>query len=337
MMNSIERVFTVVSGGTPDRVPVSLTTSLYGAALLKCPLEEYYRNAEFYAAGQALVAEKCSNDIIFSPFTFALFAEACGATLAFRGYNAPVVKENVEYTPGKNFRLDVDLLLDHPSSRYILESVKKIAADSGKEKVIAGINISPCDLPALIFGVEKWLHTLIYFPADALSIIRNLGEYYREMSKQMYARGAHLTVSTLNFTNPQIVTRDIAGYILPEIKNLFDQIEGPKVIHHGGPDISDAVSDYLGLSGTVGFVISPRDRIYRVREKAEDKILLGNIDGPFLARQTPASIRQRCRKILDENAGNARFILCSSNADIAYETPLENILAVSHAARCDEG
>lgn len=331
-MNSIERVFAAVTGKIPDRVPVSLTASLYGAALLNSPVKEYYRQAELYAEGQNLVASRCNTDVIFSPFALTLFAEACGARLSFSENASPNVKEYVSYRPGNKFHFDIGKLMSHPASEFILEATRLIAANLGKEKVIAAINISPCDLPAMVFGIEKWLHTLLFYPNEAVEIINNLGEYFLEMSSRLYQSGAHLMVLPLNFTNPQIVTRTISDYLIPIISELLLKTNGVKVIHHGGPDIEEAVVNYVSLNGVVGFVISPHDHIKAIRPLAGEKIILGNIDGPFLAKQSCDAIYKKCLRILEENEGNSRFILSTSNADISSETPLDNILAVGRAA-----
>lgn len=331
-MNSIERVFAAVTGAVPDRTPISLTASLYGAALLKCPLTEYYRKPHLYAEGQSLVANRCNTDIIFSPFTFSLFAEACGAKVSISDKAAPVVKEYIPYTPGEHISFDVKKLLSHPASEYLLESVSQLAKTVGKEKIIAAINSSPCDLPAMVFGIDKWLHTLLFHREQAISIINNLGEYFIEMSGQMYQQGAHLVATTVNFTNPQIVTAPISAYVLPLLSEMFLKVEGVKVIHHGGPDFGDAIKNYVHLNGTVGFVISPNDKIKDIRPLVKDKTILGNIDGPFVCKQSADAVYKKCLQILKENEGNTRFILSSSNADLTYETPLEKILAVSRAA-----
>jgi uroporphyrinogen-III decarboxylase len=152
------------------------------------------------------------------------------------------------------------------------------------------------------------------------------------MARQMYKAGAHLTASTVNFTNPQIVTAPISAYVLPVLTGIFQQVEGVKVIHHGGPDFGDVVKNYVHINGVVGFVISPRDKIKAVRPLIGDKTILGNIDGPFICKHTPEAVYKKCVHILKENEGNSRYILSSSNADLTYETPLENIRAVSRAA-----
>ena len=331
-MNIIERVFAAVTGAVPDRTPVSLTASLYGAALSKCPVTEYYRKPQLYAEGQALVARHCNTDIIFSPFAFPLFAEACGANLSFKNNTVPVVKEYLPYTPGEHVNFDVSKLISHPASEYILQSVAQVAKAVGKEKIVAAINISPCDLPAMVFGIERWLHTLLFHKEEAKHIIINLGEYFAEMSRQMYQLGAHLVATTVNFTNPQMVTGPVISYVIPLLTEIFAKVEGVKVIHHGGPDFDTAVQNYLHFNGAVGFVISPRDKIKNIRQHVTDKTILGNIDGPFIGKQTRESVYKKCEQILHDNEGNTRFILSSSNADLSYETPLENILDVSRAA-----
>jgi uroporphyrinogen-III decarboxylase len=56
--------------------------------------------------------------------------------------------------------------------------------------------------------------------------------------------------------------------------------------------------------------------------------LLGNINGPNLFRLKLEHITKLCHTILTEQKEDHRFILATSAADVAYDTPLENIKAM---------
>ena len=63
-MNSIDRVMATIQGTDKDCIPLSLTLSLYGAALTNCPLDEYYTDSKKYVSGQLKVLMKL-NPILF--------------------------------------------------------------------------------------------------------------------------------------------------------------------------------------------------------------------------------------------------------------------------------
>lgn len=332
-MNSIERVFASLSGNRPDRVPVSLTASLYGAALLKSPLEDYFRNADIYAEGQILVASQTKTDVIFSPFIFPMIAGTCGAKTAFRNkFAPPAVISHVPYIPGEKVTFSAEDMLAHPVSEYLVKCVRNLRQSLGDQKVITAVMVAPCDLPALVFGTDKWLHTLLFFREAALSIIRDLGEYFTGMLSRMYDAGAHAIAFPLNFTNLQLVTPEIASSVLPEINDMLMKSEGPKIFHHGGVDLGKSIVNYTSLPGCVMYVLSSKDNIKNIRQYTGNKTLLGNIDSLTIKNQTTDAIKGRCRKILDANGGDTRFLLGTSNADIPYDTPIEKLLAITESA-----
>lgn len=329
-MDSKERVFEAISGRVPDRVPLSLTASLYGAALIGGQPSEYYTTPQMYLEGQAKLAEMLQPDILFTPFALPLFAAAFGAKIHFPGFNPPNVSGYLDYTPGEVPHLRVESALAHPVSTYLTEAARLVAEGPGQQKVLASILISPVDLPAMMFGVDRWLHTLLFFPTSAGSIIEALSAYCTAMAERFVASGAAVLVIPANFTNLQIVTKRIANSItLPALEQWLLGLSCPVVFHHGGPDLLPMLPRYASLPSTIGFVPSALDKMRDVRSLITDgQVIIGNIDGPSLSKSTPDSIRKRCLRVLRDNASDGRFILGTSNADIPYTTPLANILAM---------
>lgn len=329
-MNSKERVAQLLSGNVPDRVPLSLTASLYGAALTQCTPREYFTRPEAYLQGQERVAGALHPDILFTPFAMALFAQAYGAGCHFPGQYPPNVSEYVAFTPGEKIALKVEQALAHPAMNYLESSAAMLTKSLGQSKILAGILISPVDLPALIVGVEKWLHTLLFFREQAIDIIVQLSPFCTAMAQGFAAAGIDVIVVPANFTNHQIVTRPIsAGITMPAFTEWLAGLPLPVVFHHGGPDILRMFPEYAGLPSVAGYVPSAIDNLLLIRGQiGSGSLLIGNIDGPFLQRSTPADIRLKCLKILTENTEKGAFILGTSNADISYSTPLANILAL---------
>ncbi len=333
-MNSKERVFATVAGQATDRRACSLTASLYGAALIKCNIREYYNVPEYYIDGQLAVAENLCSDIIFSPFAFPLFAETVGARLRYFNNFPPNVSIPVDYCPEKGFEFNVDKMLEHKNSQNPVLIVKTLA-EKLKEKVIAGIVPSPCDLPAIIFGIDKWLHTLLFYPENAKSIIKSLSEYFLSVCNQMFENGATVMVLTINFLNSSIVTENIKEQIvLPILKETLAQVQGPLVVHHGGPDFGNNLKSFDKLPNILAYVIGPNDNFEKSRQQiSKERVLIGNYDGPELANNTVSKIKMKVGKILEQTKNDKHFIFGSSNADISYETPVENLKIIEETIK----
>jgi uroporphyrinogen decarboxylase len=63
-MNSFERVMTAISHREPDRVPLFLLLSLYGAKELGMSPKQYFSKAENIVKAQLYMNKKYNNDCI---------------------------------------------------------------------------------------------------------------------------------------------------------------------------------------------------------------------------------------------------------------------------------
>lgn len=329
-MKSLERVFAAVQGEPTDKRAVSITTSLYGAKLIGCPLREYYSDSARYVEGQTAVKEKFQPDILFSPFALVREGEAFGSKITFLKDYPPNLKQPAAASGEEAARLPIPDVDSHPNLMYIRESVRELYARFGKETAIGAILISPTDLPALIMGIEGWLETLLFHEDAAVQVLEMTTQYFIRWINTLFSEGAHVAVLPLMFCNPSIITeRIIRDIIKPVLHETFTQVKGPIVCHHGGAKLGSFLEHYAALPNVAAFVLDSRDNFSEAREKIGDqRLLLGNIDGPGLARQTPEQIRAKCSEIMTDRKDDPYFILATSNADILFDTPEENILAI---------
>jgi len=333
-MNSLERVFAAVEGKPVDRPAVTLTLSLYGAKLTGCPLKEYYNNPEAYADGQSAVREELQPDILFTPFALAAEGEAFGSRVAYFDY-APNIAKPVTTSAEEAAQIPLPDVDSHPRLLFIREAIRILAARYGDQVPIAGILLSPVDLPALIMGIDAWLETLLFDSAAAQRVIELTSRFFIQWANALLSDGATFLVFPCNFSNPDIVTEKILKEIaIPVYQETFSEIQGPLVIHHGGARLAPFIEHYNPLPNVLAFVLDSRDTFAKAREKVgPSRVLIGNIDGPNLIQKTPMDIRTECEGLLSDRSDDRHFIMGTSNADVAYDTPPENILAMIQAAK----
>ncbi|NJO93049.1 MAG: hypothetical protein HC831_31905, partial [Chloroflexia bacterium] len=200
-------------------------------------------------------------------------------------------------------------MLVHKNSQNPLLVVKTLA-EKLTDKVIAGIAPSPCDLPAVIFGIDKWLHTLLFYPENAKLIIKSLSEYFLTICNQMFENGATVVLSTIDFSNSSIVTTNIKEQIVfPILKETLAQVNGSLVIHHGGPDLANNLKSFDELPNVLAYVISPEDDFEKSRQQiSKERILLGNYDGPELVNHSVSKIKMKVDRILEQTKNDRHFI-----------------------------
>ncbi len=332
-MNSMERVFAALQGTETDRRAVTSTLSLYGARLTSCPLKEYYTNPQAYFEGQSAVIEKCRPDIIFTPFIATAEAEAFGSEAVYIDKNPPNLKKPIIREVGEISKLPEPDIDSHPRLLYLRESTRLLAAHCKGERPVAGVLLTPVDLPALIMGFDGWLETILFDEKNTRLLLEKTVNFFVNWANALFSDGANFLVMPSMLSNPKLITRKIAEKtVLPVLREAFQEVNGPLVFHHGGNPIGKFMDLYTDLPNVAAFVLDTRDKFSEVRDAiGQEKLLMGNINGPNLWRLGPEHVYEVCRKLLADRSDDKHFILATSSADIAYDTPLENIVAMIEA------
>lgn len=334
-MLPIERVFNRLQGKQTDRVPFAPLTSLYGARLISCPLDQYYTNPDSYFQGQKAVVESIEPDILFSPFALVMEAEAFGSKAAYFDKNPP----NLETPSISGFdeigRLKTPDIENNIKLTYLIESTRLLVEQYKNQIPVAAIVSSPTELPALIMGIENWIDTLLFHPAEAQQMIDLCAEYFVSFANIMLAVGATCIFTPASFSNPTIITRHIAETVMvPEMHKVYSRVKGPIVFHHGGARLMPFLDLLHNLPKVVGFVLDPRDSFDEVREIiGNDRTVMGNINGQLLLRANPTIVENWTTRLLENRADDSKYILTTSNADIPYDTPIENITAITRTIK----
>ncbi len=334
-MNSMERVLAAIEGAEVDRKAVTITLSLYGAKLTDCPLEDYYSNPKAYLNGQLEVIGKCSPDIVFSPFILSAEAEAFGCDLKFIKKNPPNLKKSVIHRIEDVLSLQIPDIESNRRLQYIREATRLLAGQCGNEKPVAAIALSPMELPSLLMGMEYWLETFLFDWENALLMFEKAEIFFVNWVNSLFSDGANFVVLPSIFTNPRILSEKIVREsVIPLLTRTFKKVNGPLVFHHGGNPFGDFIEHFTKLPNVAAFVLDSRDKFSDIREKiGSERILMGNINGPNLWRLKPEDIYRICKNLLLDRKDDKHFIMATSGADVAYDTPLENIIAFTSAVK----
>jgi len=98
-MNSFDRVMSSLSFKEPDRVPLFLFLSTYGAKEMQVSVKEYFSKWENIVKMQLKMKKKYNNDLVFTFFYAALETEAMGGEVIFfpegpPNSGEPILKSN---------------------------------------------------------------------------------------------------------------------------------------------------------------------------------------------------------------------------------------------------
>lgn len=333
-MNSLERVLATIPGIETDYQPFTMLLSLYGASLLKSGTKEYYRNPELWFEGQKAVVDTFDPDILITPFSFPIEAEAFGSELMFLGKYAPNTKKPIITNLSQIKDLTIPDFEKSQAIQFFLKSTTLLANTYGKTKAIASPIHAPSDIPALLMGVEMWIDTLFFHHDKVKEIMKKTIEHFVRLGNEFFKRGATFLIVPANFTTAMIITDRIFEMLLPYLEEAFSQIKGPIVIHNGGSKLMPFIGRFARLSNVVAFVLEPSESFVEARKIiGEEMVLMGNFDGPGFANLTLEKAIEKTLKILNDRKNDKHFIFATSNADIPYETPVETIKAVVEIIR----
>jgi uroporphyrinogen decarboxylase len=330
-MSSKERIVAALEGTLQPRTPYTLTLSLYGAKLIDCALDEYYRNPQCYAEGQEAVHDLCSPDILFSPFAACMEAEAFGSELKFLPKAPPNIRKPAVHSADDFLGLSMPDVDNHPSLLYLRESVRCLAERFNGQIPICGVLTAPVDLPAIVMGIDMWIETLVYAPEKAAKIIDRIKKYFIRMANALFEDGADFICLPTMFSNPQILYPQLIDtLILPALNETFKEVNGAIIFHHGGNPLVPYLDRYLSLSNVAGFAVDHRDSLDEAREVlGSDRLLLGNICGPTLSRTPVGKVLEKVDFILDNRKGDPHFVFSTSAADIPWDTPPELLKGIA--------
>lgn len=333
-MTPMERIMATIKGDKKDRVPVVPLLSLYGAKLTGCPLQRYFTLSEEYVKGQIEINNTFEPDVLFGPFSLALEGLAMGSQIKYYDKQPPNIFKPAFKTSDDFFKSNPLNWLKSEPNNYFLKAISELSNIYKNEIPIAGITLSPIDLPIMGFGIEKWLEIVLFNHSLAIKIIKSYIFYFIEKTNSLFDAGASFIVLPVAFANPSIVTKEIARQLISEIIiDAFSKVNGPIIIHSGGAKLLPFLEYFKDIPNVAGFIIHTGENLVEAREKiGESKILDGNIGGPEIDKMEKGELYNMCKDTLNIAKNDTHFILGTSAADIPYDSKIEIIKEMKQAS-----
>lgn len=333
-MNGLERIMSAVTGTDADFQPFTLLLSLYGSNYTKNNSLDFYTNPNVWFEGQKAAIEAFDPDIVISPFSFPVEASAFGSELIMLAHYAPNIKKPIIKNTAQIAQLALPNIEKSEALQFLLQSNALLVQQYKGSKAIASPIHSPADIPALLMGIEMWIDTLLFHPAEVELMMEKTVEHFVHFGNELLANGTTFLVVPVNFTNPMMITEKIFSQLLPHLEYAFSQIKGPIVVHNGGCKIMSFIDRFAKLPNVIALVLEPTESFDQARSIIGDNIvLMGNLDGPNLATLSTEKAIKTTLDILNNRKHDKHFIFATSNADIPYDTNKETIKAVVETIR----
>ncbi len=348
-MNSVERTWTVLQGGRPDRVPVDLHNFLMTAEASGMDFPAFFQSGEAMAEGQIKAWQEFGHDVLILENGTAALAEACGCEVEYLAESAPVCHGPAIKSLDELDRLEVpDPYQVHPL-RENLKATRIVAREIGdKAFIIARADQGPFSLASMLLGMENFLVQLGYTQGrrgqteagtDLAKKLHRLLEFALAVTTRyglaQIEQGAHATSIGESISGPDVCSP--AAYKTYEwgyAKRMVENLQGRNIplAYHICGDATLIVPDMVETGAAI-LELDYKIDMPRVKAATRGKTtILGPIDpSGVMALGTPEMVDEKCREAI-EILGDEGGLILGPGCALPPKTPPENVHTMIAAA-----
>ncbi len=336
MMTGMERLAAAINGGPADRIPVFCNLLDQGAAELGMSLEAYYSNGEHVAEAQLRMRARYDYDNVWSLFYVGKEAELMGCEAMIWAQDGP---PNVGAMLVRNYddiaKLKVpDDIAAHPAFAEELKCLRILRAEVGGRYPICAYVTASMTMPAMLMGMEKWMHLLMMGPPDVRDHLLELcADLCRKRLQAYHDAGVDIVVYSNPFGSTDFIPMKFFHELsVPWMERDLKGSPGAGIVYYCGSArfgaIIDTVLDRLALPA---FYLSPHDDIAACKQVIGTRALTcGIINDIMLRTWTRAEIRAEVKRIIEAGKQGGHFLF--GTLVMPCSIPEENIRTMLEAA-----
>jgi [methyl-Co(III) methanol-specific corrinoid protein]:coenzyme M methyltransferase len=331
-MTPRERVLAALAGRPVDRPPIANPTNVMTVELMDlvdAPFPDANRDPEMNARLAATGYTELGFDSITPYFTIIQESSALGCEMQWEQKdNWPTVRMTRPIWNGPD---DIHLpkgFLQHQDTRAIVDSIRILKRDYGRDVAIIGKTMGPWTLAYHVFGVEKFLLMSIDDPAKTMKCLEKLKEISVVFGMAQIEAGADA------LTFPDHATGDLVSgeYYRKFLQDIHVEMVGrlpvPLILHICGNTLDRM--GYISHTGMAAFHFDSRNDPQKAMDAVGGRIrLVGNINNPVtLYSKGPETVREEVYRALE-----AGVQLIAPECAIPLRTKLENLLEIPAAVK----
>lgn len=333
-MTSLERVLTTIGHKEPDRVPLFMLLSIYGAKELQIPIKEYFSSAENVVKAQLLMRKKYQNDCVYTFFYAPIEIEAWGGEVIFVDDGPPNSGEPVIKSMNQIGTLEVSKIEETPSLLRVLEATEQLKSEVGTTTPIIGVVMSPFSLPVMQLGFEKYLELLYFHPDQYQKLMKINEEFCVTWANAQIKAGATAICYFNPLASPTIIDRErylSTGY--PIDSRTLSRINGPTATHLAS-GITLPIVDKIIQTGSAVLGFSSLDKLEALKRATQHKIcLLGNLNAVEMINWNHHQTEERVKQIIAKAGLGGGLIIADNHGEIPWQVPEEVLLAITETVQ----
>lgn len=331
-MTSLDRVLTALGQKEPDKVPLFLLLTFYGAKELGMSIEKYFSKPEYVVEGQMLMYEKYRNDCIYPFFYASLEIEAFGGNTIFIENGPPNAGRPIIDNFQEISKLKAPNVSQSRPLQKVLEAISSLKSKVQSAVPIIGVVMSPFSLPVMQLGFDRYLD-LMHSHKPYFEELMHLNETFCvEWANAQLNAGATAICYFDPVSSPTIVPREKyleTGFQIAQ--RTLKQINGPAAIHFASGRCLPVIED-IPNTGAALIGVSSQEDIGEVKRKLNGKLsVLGNLNGIEMCRWTEAEAEMAIKNIIRKAARGGGLIISDNHGEIPFQVHEKTLLAIGKA------
>ncbi len=333
-MNSMERVLCTLGHREPDRVPLFLLFSIYGAKEAGLSVKEYFSRPELVVKTQLYMKEKYGSDCLYSFSYGAAEIEAWGGEVLFSADGPPNTGEPFLGDVRKIESLEVPDIRQSPALMRTLEVTRGLFLEGKGETPIIGVVMSPFSLPVMQLGFEAYLN-LLYFDRVRFQRLMMINRQFTLAWADAQLKAGATAICYFNpLASTDILEKSLylnTGF--PVDRETTAGIKGPVATHLASGRVLPVLEEIISTGSAVVGAGSGEDAAI-LKEAVRGRItLLGNLNGVEMAGWSEETAGMKARELLAKAASGGGFILSDSHGEIPWQVPEKVLLSISRTVR----
>jgi MtaA/CmuA family methyltransferase len=337
-MNSLERCWTVIRGGIPDRVPVDFHNFLVTVHYAGMPMSQALQSGEMMAEAQMKFWKDFGQDLLLVENGVVAEAGACGCEVTYTDDGPPRVSGHILAEGLERIeRLEAPDPEKTPPMRHVIQAVRILRRELGDRVFIMGrADQGPGALALALRGYERFLLDLA--EGENMGLVHQVLDYCVKVQTR-YAlalkdAGAHGTATGglgVSLLSPRLY-RQIEQPYEKRFIQAASRDNFPVALHICG-DATPILDEMLDTGAPI-LELDYKTDLKQAKAKAQGRaVILGPVNPELLwEAKDPGVVLSAAREAIEILAPGGGFILGPGCA-LGYDTPPENLLAIVEAVR----
>ena len=331
-MTPMERVLTTLGHKEPDRVPLFLLLSMYGAKEMDLRISDYFRNPEIVAKAQDYMMRKYDNDCFYTFYYAAIEIEGCGGEVIFKEDGPPNSGEPILKKYEDILTFTTPNIKESPCLKNVLTTTQLLKRKHGNTVPIIGVVMSPFSIPVMQMGFEKYID-LIYWHQDLFHHLMRINEdFCVEWANAQLEAGATAICYFDPVSSPTIIPKELYKKTGFEVaKRTLSRIKGPTATHMASGRVLPIIDD-VKQTGTAVIGVSSLEDMVDIKNKCKDKItILGNLNGIEMCNWNQHEAENKVKEIINKGGSGGGLIISDNHGEIPYQVKEDTLLDISKA------